>query len=99
MLATHGLTRRFGGLAAMQDVSLQIPAGEIRSVIGPNGAGKTTLLNLITGALRPTAGRIELDGRDITGLAPSAIFRLGLVRSFQIALLLPALTVRENVEL
>jgi branched-chain amino acid transport system ATP-binding protein len=99
MLSTHGLTRRFGGLAAMQDVTLQIPDGEVRSVIGPNGAGKTTLLNLITGAIRPSAGRIELDGRDITGLAPSAIFRLGLVRSFQIALLFPKLTVRENVEL
>ena len=99
MLVTDGLTRRFGGLMAMQDVSLRISRGEIRSVIGPNGAGKTTLLNLITGALPPTAGRIAFNGRDITGLAPAAIFALGLVRSFQIPLLFSKLSVRENVEL
>jgi branched-chain amino acid transport system ATP-binding protein len=99
MLETQELTRRFGGLAAVNRVNLTVARGEVRSIIGPNGAGKTTLFNLITGGLPPTAGRIILEGRDITGLAPPAIFRLGVVRSFQVAHVFPRLTVRQNVEL
>ena len=99
VLATEDLTRRFGGLAAVNRVSLSIARGEVRSIIGPNGAGKTTLFNLMTGALAPTAGRIRFKERDITGLAPPAIFRLGVVRSFQISHVFPLLSVREHVEL
>ncbi len=99
ILNTLELTRRFGGLAAVHRVSLGIEDGEVRSIIGPNGAGKTTLFNVITGALAPTAGRIIFKGRDITGLAPPAVFRLGIVRSFQISQVFPKLSVRENVAL
>ena len=99
MLETRGLTRRFGGLAAVNGVNLTVEPGEVRSIIGPNGAGKTTLFNLITGALPPTAGRIFFKGRDITGLAPPEIFRLGIVRSFQLAHVFPRLSVRQNVAL
>jgi branched-chain amino acid transport system ATP-binding protein len=80
-------------------VSLTVARGEVRSIIGPNGAGKTTLFNLVTGALPPTAGRVVFKGRDLTGLAPPAIFRLGIVRSFQVSHIFPKLTVRQNVEL
>jgi branched-chain amino acid transport system ATP-binding protein len=99
MLETQALTRRFGGLAAVNRVSLSVAAGEVRSIIGPNGAGKTTLFNLVTGALPPTSGRIVFKGRDVTGLAPPAIFRLGVVRSFQVSHLFPKLSVWQNVEL
>jgi branched-chain amino acid transport system ATP-binding protein len=99
VLETRDLTRRFGGLIAVNRVSLAVAAGEVRSIIGPNGAGKTTLFNLITGALPPTSGRILVKGRDITGLAPPAVFRLGVVRSFQVSHLFPRLTVRQNVAL
>ena len=98
MLETRDLTRRFGGLAAVDRVRLTVERGEVRSIIGPNGAGKTTLFNLITGAIAPTAGHILFKGRDVTGLAPPAIFRLGIVRSFQVSHLFPRLTVRQNVE-
>jgi branched-chain amino acid transport system ATP-binding protein len=99
MLETRELTRRFGGLAAVNGVSLEVARGEVRSVIGPNGAGKTTFFNLVTGALAPTSGRIVFKGRDVTGWAPAAIFRLGIVRSFQISQIFPKLSVREHVEL
>jgi branched-chain amino acid transport system ATP-binding protein len=99
MLETRELTRRFGGLAAVHRVSLTVEPGEVRSIIGPNGAGKTTLFNLITGALAPTSGRIVWRGRDVTGLAPPVIFRLGIVRSFQVSHVFGKLSVRENVEL
>jgi branched-chain amino acid transport system ATP-binding protein len=99
MLETRDLTRRFGGLAAVDRVSLTVERGEVRSIIGPNGAGKTTLFNLITGAIPPTSGRILFKGSDVTGLAPPAIFRRGVVRSFQVSHLFPRLTVRQNVEL
>jgi len=99
LLQTWELTRRFGGLAAVNRVSLSIEQGEVRSIIGPNGAGKTTLFNLITGALVPTTGMIMFKGCDITGLASPAVFRLGIVRSFQISQVFPRLTVRENVAL
>jgi branched-chain amino acid transport system ATP-binding protein len=99
ILQTRDLTRRFGGLAAVDGVSLDIHEGEVRSIIGPNGAGKTTLFNLITGALGPTTGTIVFKGYDITGLAPPAIFRLGIVRSFQISQVFPKLPARDNVAL
>jgi branched-chain amino acid transport system ATP-binding protein len=99
MLETRELTRRFGGLAAVNRVNLAVARGEVRSIIGPNGAGKTTLFNLITGGLPPTAGRILFEGRDVTGLAPPAIFRLGVVRSFQVSLVFSKLSVWQNVEL
>ena len=99
VLETRGLTRRFGGLAAVNGVSLAIAPGEVRSIIGPNGAGKTTLFNLVTGAVPPTAGRVLFRGREITGLRPPDIFRLGVVRSFQVSHVFPKLSVRENVAL
>jgi branched-chain amino acid transport system ATP-binding protein len=99
VLETRGLTRRFGGLAALNGVNLVVRPGEVRSIIGPNGAGKTTLFNLVTGALPPTAGRVLVNGRDVTDLGPTAIFRLGVVRSFQVSHVFPKLSVRQNVEL
>ncbi len=99
ILETRGLTRRFGGLAAVNGVSLAVARGEVRSIIGPNGAGKTTFFNLVTGALPPTAGRVLFGGRDVTGWAPHEIFRLGVVRSFQVSQVFPGLSVRRNVEL
>jgi branched-chain amino acid transport system ATP-binding protein len=99
LLALEGLTRRFGALAAVSDVSLEIAARERRAIIGPNGAGKTTLFNLITGHLAPSAGRILLGGESITGLAPHAVARRGLARSFQRNNLFPRLSVGENLRL
>jgi len=98
MLEVTGLTKSFGGFLAVSDVDLAVAEGEIAAVIGPNGAGKSTLFNLITGYLRPTAGRVAVDGRDITGVAPHRLCRLGLGRSFQRTNIFPKLTVLENVQ-
>ena len=84
LLETVGLTKRFGGLVATNDVGLAVEAGEIRGLIGPNGAGKTTLVNLITGIHPPDSGTISLAGDSILGLAPHRVDRKGLLRSFQI---------------
>jgi len=92
VLETVGLHRRFGGLTATADVSLKLERGARHALIGPNGAGKTTLINLLSGVLRPTAGRILLDGGDITHLRPDQRTRRGLVRTFQINQLFPELT-------
>jgi ABC-type branched-subunit amino acid transport system ATPase component len=92
VLETVGLHRRFGGLIATNEVSLSLRRGARHALIGPNGAGKTTLINLLTGVLRPTAGRILLDGDDITRLRPDQRVRRGLVRTFQINQLFPELT-------
>jgi branched-chain amino acid transport system ATP-binding protein len=97
LLRLEGVTRRFGGLTAVDAVSLEIEAGAVSAIIGPNGAGKTTLFNLIAGFLTPDVGRIEFDGRDITGLAPHAVAAHGLVRTFQLVQLFPDLTAAENV--
>jgi len=97
MLEAAGLTQRFGGLVAVADVSLAVRESEIVALIGPNGAGKTTLFAMMTGFLRPTAGRVRFAGKDVTGLAPHAICRLGLVRTFQIVRPFGALTVAENI--
>jgi branched-chain amino acid transport system ATP-binding protein len=86
----------FGGLRAVEDVSLAVRPGERRALIGPNGAGKTTLFNLISGAIPVSAGSIRLFGRDVTGIAAHRRAALGLARTFQINTLFPALTVREN---
>jgi branched-chain amino acid transport system ATP-binding protein len=99
LLCTQGLSRQFGGLAAVSDVDFAVTAGEIRAVIGPNGAGKSTLFNCLTGVLRPTAGRVVLEGQDITGLPPHAISHRGLARSYQITNILPGASVLENVRI
>ena len=99
VLRVSGLQRRFGGVMAVDDVSLDLAEGELHAVIGPNGAGKTTLIQLLSGALKPSAGSIALDGRDITSLPMHRRVRLGLARSYQITSLFPNFTVRENVAL
>ncbi len=99
VLATHGLTRRFGGLVAVRDVSISLRRGELHAVIGPNGAGKTTLVNMLSGEIAPTAGRIELAGRDVTGEPPWRMTVLGIGRSFQRTNIFAGLSVRENVRL
>jgi branched-chain amino acid transport system ATP-binding protein len=98
-LTAEGLTRDFGGLRALDAVSIQAGIGERLAVLGPNGAGKTTLFNVVTGLLAPTAGRVRLFDSDITGLAPFRRARLGLGRTFQITTLFPRLTVLESVVL
>jgi len=97
LLRTSGLAKRFGGLAAVDDVSFEVQRGEIFAIIGPNGAGKTTLLNLISGLLVPTAGSVELEGRDLAGLGTAARCHRGLGRAFQVVQPFPEMTVRENV--
>lgn len=97
VLETRGLGRRFGGLDAVKDVSFTVPAGQILGVIGPNGAGKSTLVNLVTGHVRPTSGRILVNGRDVTGARPWAIAKAGVARTFQIVKPFRGMTVRENV--
>ncbi|OGL06017.1 MAG: ABC transporter ATP-binding protein [Candidatus Rokubacteria bacterium RIFCSPLOWO2_02_FULL_71_18] len=99
MLRTEGLTVRFGGLTALDNVSLAVPPGEIRAIIGPNGAGKSTFFNCVTGVLRPTAGRIVFEGEDIAGLPPHRISRKAIARSYQITNILPGATVLENVRI
>jgi branched-chain amino acid transport system ATP-binding protein len=96
VLEARGLSKRFGGLRAVSDVSLSAGAGEVVGVIGPNGAGKTTLFHLITGFHRPTAGEVWLDRRPITGLRPHAVCRRGLARTFQIVQPFPGLSVLQN---
>jgi branched-chain amino acid transport system ATP-binding protein len=99
ILSVERLTVRFGALAAVNDVSFVAERGRITSVIGPNGAGKSSLFNLISGAIRPQAGRVTLDGRDVTGWRPDRLLAAGLSRSFQITNLFFELTVRENLRL
>lgn len=96
-LEAVALSRRFGSLAAVENISLQVRAGEVIGLIGPNGAGKTTLFNLLSGVLAPDAGRLRFHGEDVTGLAPYHLARRGLVRTFQLARELDRLTVLENV--
>ena len=97
ILRTEGLTMRFGGLTAVNNVSVSVERGEIRAIIGPNGAGKSTLFNCITGVLRPTSGRIFLNDENIAGLMPDEASHRGLARSYQITNILPGATVLENV--
>jgi branched-chain amino acid transport system ATP-binding protein len=99
ILRAEGLSRFFGGLAALSDVGLAVAQGSIHSIIGPNGAGKTTLFNLLSGTLPPSRGRILFRGEDLTGLPSHRVARKGLARSFQITSVFPALTVRENLRI
>jgi branched-chain amino acid transport system ATP-binding protein len=99
VLSCHGLVKRFGGIMATGNVDLALHKGARHALIGPNGAGKTTLVNLITGVLEPTAGRIVLEGRDITKLAPHERARRGMVRTFQINQLFDQLTPLETLAL
>jgi branched-chain amino acid transport system ATP-binding protein len=97
ILEVDGATKRFGGLIAVNDVSLSVEQAEIRGLIGPNGAGKTTLFNLISGILPPTSGRIRFEGRDVTGVPMHDLVRRGLVRTFQHAQLFPTFTVLRSI--
>ncbi len=99
MIKVEHLVKRFGGLTAVDDCTLSVPAGSITAVIGPNGAGKTTLFSMIAGFLKPNGGRILMDGDDITGLSPPTLFHKGLVRTFQIPHELSRMTVLENLML
>ena len=95
-LSLSGLSKEFGGLRAVDGVSLTVGAGERRAIIGPNGAGKTTLFNLISGEIQPTAGTVHLSGVDVTRYAPHRRAGLGLARTYQITNLFPRLTALEN---
>jgi branched-chain amino acid transport system ATP-binding protein len=97
VLEADRLGRRFGGLAAVEDLSFRVDEGTVLGVIGPNGAGKSTLINLITGHIKPTAGRVVIDGRDLTGARPWVIAEARVARTFQIVKPFRDLTVRENV--
>jgi branched-chain amino acid transport system ATP-binding protein len=99
VLETVGLEKHFGGIVAASNVSLRVEKGARHALIGPNGAGKTTLVNLLTGVLRPTAGQILLDGRDITHLKPHARVKLGIARTFQINQLFAELSPLETIGL
>lgn len=99
ILSVEGLSVQFGALKAVQDVSFFARAGQITALIGPNGAGKSSLFNLISGAVRPSTGRVRFDGRDVTGLPPHRMLACGLSRSFQITNLFFELPVRENLRL
>jgi branched-chain amino acid transport system ATP-binding protein len=99
VLEVNNVSRRFGSLVAVRDVSMRVEEGELRAIIGPNGAGKTTFFNLISGLLPPSAGSISFDGRDITALPPHKRVSLGIARTFQITEIFPELSVFENVRI
>ncbi len=99
VLQVEGLTKKFNGLTAVDDVSVEFLDEELHAIIGPNGAGKTTFFNLLTGALTPTSGRIHFNGEDITDVGPSGIARRGIIRSYQVTKLFEGLTVLENVSI
>jgi branched-chain amino acid transport system ATP-binding protein len=98
-LSVNGVSKRFGGVTAVGDVSVEVPKGRVLSVIGPNGAGKTSLLNMVSGFYKPDTGRILLEGRDITRERPSDIAALGVARTFQNIALFSGLTVLDNLML
>jgi branched-chain amino acid transport system ATP-binding protein len=97
ILETRNLTKSFGALTAVNDVTLAVEPGSLHSIIGPNGAGKTTVFNLLTGAFAPTSGRILFDGKDITGTPAHRVAHLGLARSYQRTTVFPAFSLFENV--
>lgn len=99
VLEVRNVTKRFGNLVALRDVSLTVETGELRAVIGPNGAGKTTFFNLVSGLFAPTTGSIIFDGRDVTGLSAQRRVVLGMARTFQITEIFPELTVFENIRI
>lgn len=99
LLAVHGLSKSFGGFEAVADLSFHLENGEVLGLVGPNGAGKTTAFNLISGFLKPTAGEVFFQGRNIIGLSSAEIARLGVVRTFQLNKLFLSLTVEENIRI
>jgi len=99
VLLVDGLHKAFGGVQAVEDVSFAISAGELLAMIGPNGAGKSTCFNMLNGQFAPDSGLMRLEGRDILGLSPRAIWRLGVGRTFQITATFASLSVRENVQM
>src|SRR5213592_5058163 len=99
LLQTENLTIRFGGLTALDNINVTVARGQVRAIIGPNGAGKSTFFNCVTGVLRPSSGRVLLNGNDIAGLPPNLISRKAIARSYQITNILPGATVLENVRI
>ena len=99
VLQVDGLHKAFGGVQAVHDVAFAVSAGELLALIGPNGAGKSTCFNMLNGQLRPDSGVVELEGRNVTGMSPRAIWRLGVGRTFQITATFASLNVRENVQM
>jgi len=97
LLEVAGVSKRFGGITAVDSVSFAVEEGEILGVIGPNGSGKTTLFNCILGQLRPSGGDIRVDGRTVTGMRPCELNRLGVSRTFQLLQVFPQMTARENL--
>ena len=97
LLSLRGLTRRFGGLTAVDNIDLDLGQGELVSIIGPNGAGKTTLFNLVTGLDRPDAGEVRFDGQDVTALSPERLAGRGIARTFQLGRVFGNLSVMDNV--
>ena len=97
LLELRGLSKYFGGLAAVNEVDMEVREGEIRGLIGPNGAGKSTLFNVVTGFYKPTQGTVAFNGEDITGVRPDIVAGKGLVRTFQATVLFQMFTVMENV--
>src|ERR1700736_704740 len=99
LLRLDHMAKSFGGVPAVADVSFALSAGELLALIGPNGAGKSTCFNMLNGQLAPDSGLVRLGGRDIVGLSPRAIWRLGVGRTFQITATFSSLSVRENVQM
>jgi branched-chain amino acid transport system ATP-binding protein len=99
VLTVDGLHKAFGGVQAVEDVSFAVSAGELLALIGPNGAGKSTCFNMLNGQLKPDSGLVAFEGRNITGMSPRAIWRLGVGRTFQITATFASLSVRENVQM
>ena len=99
LLEVSGLRKSFGGVAAVREVGFALAAGELLALIGPNGAGKSTCFNMLNGQIRPDGGSVLLEGRELVGLAPRAIWRLGVGRTFQITQIFGSMTVRENVQM
>lgn len=99
ILSTQSLTKSFGGLVAVDNVTLDFESGTITAIIGPNGAGKTTFINLCTGLLKPDSGKVIFDGNDITNLPPEKRIQMGISRTFQIVNIFPGLTVEQNIKI
>ena len=99
LLELDGLTKRYGGLLAVDQVTMQVDSGEVRAVIGPNGAGKTSRFHLITGVVKPSEGRVRFDGEDVAALPAYARCQRGMARTFQITALFPEMSARENAAL
>jgi len=97
LLAVQNLSKHFGGIVAVDDVSFEVNEGEILGIIGPNGSGKSTLFNCILGQLQPSAGDVQVDGRSVTGMRPCDLNRLGVSRTFQLLQVFPQLSARENL--